>query len=109
MIIVWRKPLSKLKINGITLFPFIFIRKSEDKDNKILINHEKIHLRQQLELGIVFFYLWYVFEYYYWLLKFRNPYQAYRRISFEREAYENDDDLNYLAKRKFYGFWKYLK
>jgi hypothetical protein len=109
MIIVWRKPLSKLKINGITLFPFIFIRKLEDKDNKILINHEKIHLRQQVELCIVFFYIWYLVEYYYWLIKLKKPYDAYRRISFEREAYENDDNLNYLSKRKVFAFWKYLK
>jgi hypothetical protein len=54
MIIVCQKPLKKLKINGIALFPFIFIRKPEDKENNILINHEKIHLRQQLEMLIIF-------------------------------------------------------
>jgi len=109
MIIVCQKPLKSLKISGITLFPFIFIRNPEDKKNKILINHEKIHLRQQLELLIIFFYIAYLFEFYYWLFKLKNSHKAYRRISFEREAYAMEHDMNYLQKRKFWGFWKYLK
>ncbi|MCA6067542.1 hypothetical protein JI747_010160 [Chryseobacterium sp. RG1] len=108
MIIICQKPLKRLKINGIALFPFIFIRKFEDKQNNILINHEKIHLRQQLELLVIFFYIFYILEYYYWLLKLKNKDLAYRRISFEREAYSNELDLNYLKKRKFWSFRKYL-
>ncbi|MFS4431122.1 hypothetical protein [Chryseobacterium sp. GVT01B] len=108
MIIVCQKPLKKLKINGIALFPFIFIRKPEDKENNVLINHEKIHLRQQLEMLIIFFYIFYVIEYYYWVFKLKNGYLAYRRISFEREAYANENNLNYLQKRKFWNFRKYL-
>jgi beta-lactamase regulating signal transducer with metallopeptidase domain len=108
MIIVCQKPLKRLKINGIALFPFIFIRKPEDRENKILINHEKIHLRQQLELLVIFFYILYVIEYYYWLLKLKNKNLAYRRISFEREAYANESDLDYLEKRHFWGFRKYV-
>lgn len=108
MIIVCQKPLAKLKVNGITLFPFIFIRKPEDKDNKILINHEKIHIRQQIELLVIFFYIWYVIEYYYWLIKLKNKHLAYMRISFEREAYANECHLNYLKKRKLWCFFNYL-
>jgi hypothetical protein len=44
-----------MKISGITLFPFIFVQRKEDSKNKILINHETIHIRQQLELLIVRF------------------------------------------------------
>ncbi len=87
MIIVCQKPLKKLKINGIALFPFIFIRRPEDKENKVLINHEKIHLRQQLELLVIFFYFFYVIEYYYWLFRLRDSYRAYMSISFERGLY----------------------
>jgi len=108
MIIICQKPLKRLKINGIALFPFIFIRKPEDKQNNILINHEKIHLRQQMELLVIFFYIFYVFEYYYWLFKLKNKDMAYRRISFEREAYENESDLDYLKKRKLWNFRKYV-
>ena len=86
MILVSHKILTKMKVNGITLFPFIILRNKDFKNNKILINHEKIHLRQQLELLIIFFYIWYVVEYYYWLVKLKNKHLAYRNISFEREA-----------------------
>lgn len=108
MIIVAHKLLKNTKINGITLFPFILLRKAEDRGNEVLINHEKIHLRQQIELLVIFFYLLYVVEYYYWYLKLRNSFLAYRYISFEREAYAMEDDLNYLDTRKFWSFTKYF-
>ena len=109
MILVCNSLLKNTKINGITLFPFIILKNSEDRNNQILLNHERIHLRQQAEMLIIFFYLWYVLEYYYLLIKFRNPYQAYQNISFEREAYGNENNLNYLKTRKFWNFTKYLK
>lgn len=108
MIIVCQKFLKNTKINGITLYPFIFIKNPEDKRNKVFINHEKIHLRQQLELLIVFFYIAYVAEYYYHFFRLRNAYKAYCAISFEREAYAMEHDLNYLKKRKFWAFRKYF-
>lgn len=107
MIILSLRLLRKTRINGITIFPFIFLRESAFKENKILINHEKIHIRQQLELLIIFFYLWYVVEYYYWYLKLKDKNLAYRNISFEREAYAMEEDLNYLETRKIWSFWKY--
>lgn len=108
MIIVWQSLLKNTKISGITLFPFIILRKPEHRADKVLLNHEKIHLRQQLELLIVFFYLWYVIEYYYWFFRLRNRFLAYKYISFEREAYACEGDLEYLKKRKLWGFRKYL-
>ena len=108
MIIVCQTILKNTKINGITLFPFILLRDKADKSNPILLNHEKIHLRQQLELLIIFFYLWYVLEYFYWYLKLKNSFMAYRYISFEREAYAKECDLNYLQTRKLWGFWRYI-
>ncbi|WP_172279786.1 hypothetical protein [Chryseobacterium sp. LAM-KRS1] len=107
MIIVCQKPLKKLKINGIALFPFIFVRKPEDKENNVLINHEKIHLRQQLELLIIFFYIFYVIEYYYHFFRLKDAYLAYRSISFEKEAYAMEDDGGYLKSRKLWSFWNY--
>ena len=107
MIILSLRLLRKTRINGITIFPFIFLRESAFKENKILINHQKIHIRQQLELLIIFFYLWYVVEYYYWYFKLKDKQLAYRNISFEREAYAMEEDLNYLETRKIWSFWKY--
>ncbi len=73
-----------------------------------LLNHERIHLRQQAELLIIPFYLWYVTEYFIRLIIYKNKRQAYRNISFEREAYTNENNLNYLNKRKLWALIKYI-
>ncbi|WP_282073166.1 hypothetical protein [Polaribacter atrinae] len=86
---------------GITLFPFIFLKNKKLKENKTLINHEKIHIKQQAELLLIFFYIFYILE---WILKFlrhKNRYLAYKNISFEREAYQNENNFNYIKNRKF--------
>lgn len=108
IIIVCQRLLKNTKISGITLFPFILLRRKSDRQNKVLINHEKIHIRQQLELLIIPFYIWYLSEYYLKYLKYKNPQLAYRNISFERESYANDQNLNYLKKRKFWSFIRYI-
>ncbi len=93
---------------GITLFPFIFLRDEKDKRNTVLIHHERIHLRQQLEMLILPFYIFYFLE---WLVKlcyYRNRYVAYRNLSFEREAYQNEENFQYLKKRRFFQFLRYV-
>lgn len=93
---------------GVTLFPFIFLKNKKLKENKTLINHEKIHIKQQAELLLIFFYIFYILE---WILKFlrhKNRYLAYKNISFEREAYQNENNFNYIKNRKFWAFIKYL-
>ena len=90
---------------AINLFGIIF---SKGECNIITLNHEKIHTRQMLELLIIPFYLLYVFEWLIRLLQYRNFYKAYSNISFEREAYSNQKNLNYLKKRKLFSFLYYL-
>jgi hypothetical protein len=91
---------------AMAVFPFIFIRKEyEDRITDETINHEKIHFEQQKELLIIPFYVWYIMEY---LIKLFTCDNAYRSISFEREAHSNDDNLDYLKVRKRYSFIKYL-
>ena len=46
-------------VSGITLFPFILIKNEKDLQDIKLINHETIHIRQQLETLIIFFYFLY--------------------------------------------------
>lgn len=38
-----------------------------------------------------------------------NSRTAYYNISFEKEAYEHEKDVEYLKRRKFWGFIKYFK
>lgn len=90
------------------LFPFILLRDKSLRLNERLINHEKIHLRQQLEMLVFPFYLWYFIEYMFRLIQYRNGNEAYLNISFEREAYQNDEDLEYLKNRSLFNFFKYL-
>ncbi|MEM9830729.1 MAG: hypothetical protein AAF944_08820 [Bacteroidota bacterium] len=93
---------------AITLFPFVFITRADDRANARLINHERIHLRQQLELFVIPFYLLYLGEYAARRLRGNNHWQAYRAISFEREAFDCEQQLDYLAFRPVFAFWKYL-
>jgi hypothetical protein len=91
-----------LWVNGLTLWPFVLVRRPHPSAR--LLNHERIHLRQQLELCILPFYVWYLAEYAYYRLRGRGHYAAYRAIRFEREAFDNDDNLTYLNKRPFWAF-----
>ncbi len=90
------------------IFPFIFVGDKNDI-NPTFLNHERIHLRQQLELLVLPFYVWYVLEYLLRLIQYKNHNQAYRNISFEREAYTNEQKMSYLSNRKFWAFLQYVK
>lgn len=93
---------------GLTIFPFIVLKDIALRSSRILINHEKIHLRQQLELLIVPFFVLYGLEFLYRLIQYKNWGLAYLNLSFEREAYTNEKDLNYLKSRSFLNFLTYF-
>ncbi len=93
---------------GLTIWPFIILREGYLRSDDALINHERIHLRQQVELLLVPFYICYMTE---WLLRslwYRDRYKAYRNLSFEREAYFNEGNSEYLQQRKPFSFIKYF-
>ena len=86
---------------AITIWPFIFVRRNL---NNIDINHEEIHGAQQKELLLIIFYLIYIIE---WFIRlFINKDNAYRNISFEKEAYKHEKDLDYLKTRKHFAMWR---
>ncbi|HNP33515.1 MAG TPA: hypothetical protein PKN96_09505 [Flavobacterium sp.] len=93
---------------GITLFPFIVVSKRDLKQNAVMINHEKIHIRQQMELLILPFFIWYGIEFLLKRIKYKDKNLAYKNISFEKEAYANEKDLNYLKERSFWKFLNYI-
>lgn len=88
---------------AITVFPFIAFKDFGCID-KVLYNHERIHLRQQLELLIIPFFIWYGVEYLINRIKYKDHNKAYLNISFEKEAYGNQDNFEYLKTRKWYSF-----
>ncbi|AXT56595.1 hypothetical protein D1815_12785 [Aquimarina sp. AD1] len=108
MPIVVNKYLIGRHFVGIALWPFIVVKNHHLKEDAVFINHEKIHLKQQLELLVLPFYFLYLIEYIVRLLQYKNSREAYRNISFEREAYEMEAELSYLKNRKLWSFTKYL-
>ena len=87
--IIYNSKLPKLlKVNGITLWPFIFIVCSEKDCPAWLLKHEKIHVEQQLRWLILPFYIVYLWDYCKFRLKGCNHTTAYKFIRFEVEAYK---------------------
>ena len=109
MFVIVAKYLIPRGFSGITIFPFIFLKEERDVLNKSIIQHEKIHIKQQLELMILPFFIWYGMEYFFRILQYKNIHTAYRNISFEREAYANESQKDFLQKRRFWHFLNYLK
>ncbi|MFM2047967.1 MAG: hypothetical protein RI955_513 [Bacteroidota bacterium] len=96
-----------LMYHGMAMYPFLFLKNRNLVYDKIFINHERIHFRQQLEMLIIPFYIIYFTEYFVNLWHYRNHVEAYMNICFEREAFEHQQDLNYLQNRKFWTFLNY--
>lgn len=102
---------------AINLFGILFVRGERRDLSQRLINHESIHTAQMRELLFIGFYAWYVVE---WLFRLlfalitlyraesgkvgKHFYQTYLDISFEKEAYNNQDNFEYLAKRRHFAF-----
>ncbi|MEJ2006321.1 MAG: hypothetical protein P8X57_15465 [Cyclobacteriaceae bacterium] len=113
MIHIYGFPLGRY--DGFSFFFFIFFKSK--KPGKVLINHEKIHFYQQLELLFLPHWTLYVLQYLFFRIRFAfekdnvaesNHDRAYRMICFEREAYENEKDLDYLSRRRPFAWIKYL-
>ena len=97
------------------------------------INHESIHTEQFKELAIVgvlvcliiniimpiplytylfgisLFYIWYGIEYVVIRLFHNKQSFAYHDVSFEEEAHNHDEDLNYLNNRKHFSWFKFIR
>lgn len=97
-----------LKVNAMAIFPFILIKQAHLKHNAQLIRHETIHLRQELELLIIPFYILYLLNYLVNLSRYRDHDKAYLNIVFEREAYKYEADMNYLKHRSFWAWIKFI-
>lgn len=90
---------------AINIFGIIFTKKELSERE---LNHELIHTKQMKEMLYLFFYLWYGIEYLITRIFHDTQHSAYRDISFEEEAYNNEADLNYINTRKHYAWSKYI-
>lgn len=95
---------------AINLFGILFVRKELfHKLDQTTINHKAIHTEQMKELLYIFFYIIYLLEWLWRVLftKDRFTHQAYKNISFEKEAFTHQEDFNYIEwRRKPYAQWK---
>jgi hypothetical protein len=94
-----------IDIEAITLFPFIISRREMSEET---LRHETIHILQQKELFVVFFYMLYGWDYLKGIIKYKNKRQAYFQIRFEQEAYMYMYTSDYLDVRQKYK-WKQYK
>lgn len=97
-------PIGK-KYYAINLFGILF---AKGPCSERTMNHERIHSAQMKETFFIFFYLLYVLEWLVRIIQYRDSFIAYQNISFEREAYQNQLDFNYLKHRQLFSFLKYL-
>ena len=58
---------------------------------------------------IPLFLWWYGLEYLFRLVQYMDLNLAYRNISFEREAYVNERNPQYLDSRRHFAWFNYLK
>lgn len=92
---------------AVNVFGFLFVKKGQiEKVSDKVINHELIHSAQMKEMLWIFFYIWYGIE---WFIRLFQKGDAYRSISFEREAYDNEKNMQYLENRKHYAWFKSVK
>ena len=106
--IIYNRIIPFKGFRAIALVWWIFVRSEVKNFNDTDFRHESIHIRQQKEMLVLFFFLWYAVE---WLVRFiiyRNTKTAYKNISFEREAYAHQFDTEYLETRKHYSFIRYM-
>lgn len=91
---------------AINLFGTLFVRNEyKGKVDDIIINHENIHTEQMKEVGYLQFYILYLVE---WIMNLINKKEnAYRSISFEQEAYNNEKNLDYIKTRQKFSWKKY--
>ena len=98
--------------SAVNLCGFVFVRKelwSHINEAWLvrMLNHEAIHTAQMKEMGYIFFYPLYLLEWIYRII-FHNS-TAYIGISFEREAYANERNEDYLKTRKHFAQWRKKK
>jgi hypothetical protein len=98
MKIIYNNVIPFRGFSAMMLFGVIFARKSSKPLSLRTVNHEEIHAAQARECGG---YLLFYFRYFCLWLKY-----GYRNCPFEREAYDNDRNPDYLKSRQAFAWRK---
>ena len=97
------------RAKGAALFPFLLVR-SEEFATPLIINHERIHFRQQIETLFIGVLILKIIETCYarFVLKLQAP-QYNHYLAAEQEAYRNQHDMEYLKNRRMFSVFKYIR
>ena len=119
------------RYKGAAFFMFNLVDKKTV--TKKLIHHESIHYNQLNEIvflsliayivtsnlidvqwwwSIIAIMSWHILYVTNWVVNlfvYRDRRKAYREVLFEREAYDNDQDLDYLGQRGYFAWLKFKK
>lgn len=88
---------------AVNLFGVVFARRSARPLTPTTLRHERIHTAQMRDLLYAGFYVCYLAE---WFVRLFMKGSAYRNISFEREAYANQNSKGYLKTRRWCQQWR---
>lgn len=102
------KKLTGVNAIACSIGPFIFAKHKKEEVTEVTIRHETIHFRQQLELLFIIHWILYGIFHLIGYFKTKDQRWAYISNPFELEAFDNDDDVSYLEKRKHYSWVKYV-
>ena len=105
-----------LDVYAITLYPFVVMRESEEKEgmsvgdrfkaqlkDQTIIHHETIHMRQYKELWVIGLVFVYLYDWIHGVIKYKSFQKAYYRIRVEQEAYSNQNKFQFYFDGKPHG------
>ena len=102
---IWLSKIVPIDIWALSIGLWVWCRGELSESVK---RHETIHYRQQLELLFVGQWFLYGLFYLLGLVYYKDSNEAYYLNPFEREAYEHEEDENYLDVRKAYA-WRHYR
>jgi len=102
---VFFSKIFRMHIVAMSLGIFVFCRNTPLERTRI---HETIHWKQQVEMLFVLMWLAYLLFFVIGLFRYGSLKQSYHMIPFEREAYDNHNNLYYVGCRKFWAWITYV-
>ena len=93
-----------VEVHGVALYPFIFIHPDHYTEDVIL--HERIHCEQYKETCCFGYFFIATYDFIKNFFKCKNLDESYRNVRFEKEAYANMSNPDYLQERKRYNWVK---
>jgi hypothetical protein len=102
---LWLSKIAPIEVEAVSFACFVWGRGALSERTK---RHETIHYHQQLEMLFVLQWALYALFYVVGRLRYGSWKDAYFLNPFEQEAFDNQEDTNYLKERKLWSWTKYV-